>query len=241
MNDIIELKITLEGTKPPIWRQFLVDKHIDFETLHETIQIVMGWQDYHMYQFIVGKKIILAEELEYEEFNEEDQSAYASDVTLKELITKKGQKFMYEYDFGDGWLHEIEVIDFQDIKEAANIPLCIAGSMACPPEDCGGLPGYYNMINTLKTKDEEYDDLIEWLGTDYDPEKFSIDDVNDDLNADDYWDDDWDDDDDDWDDDDEDWDDDDEDWDDDDEENGIEEEDNPKKNGKKDEDNWTLF
>ena len=97
-----------------------------------------------------------------------------------DLLTKEKEKIIYEYDFGDGWEHNIILEKNFPIDDTIIYPTCLTGKMNCPPEDCGGIWGYYNMLEVLKQPGhEEYDDYIEWLGEEFDPSYFNKDEVND--------------------------------------------------------------
>lgn len=194
---ICHLRITLRETKPPIWRRVAVPADITLGQLHEVIQIAMGWTDSHLHQFIVQDKSLkrgpdviarMVEEGRWDEvaiasrgvrifgpkadplgggldLEGEDEDA----VTLGEVCPKVRSKLTYEYDFGDGWEHVIEV---QKIVEPNP-------GEAYPPEDCGGVFGYYHMLEVAADPEhEEYDEIIEWMGEDFDPEAFDIDEVN---------------------------------------------------------------
>ena len=101
-------------------------------------------------------------------------------VTLAEVCPKVKSKLTYEYDFGDGWEHTIEVQKIEEPKPGVEYPVCLAGKLACPPEDCGGIYGYYHMLDVVADADhEEHDDMAEWLGDDFDSDAFDIDEVND--------------------------------------------------------------
>jgi hypothetical protein len=170
--------------------------------LHEVIQIIMGWTNSHLHQFIVpdlrpkptsneirllgqgGPRDKLAGRMQRERRLSDPQMEVegAEDegkVKLSELAPAVKSKFIYEYDFGDSWGHLIEVVKIGPPDEGVKYPMCIAGKLACPPEDCGGLGGYYNMLKTLKDpKREDYEDMLEWIDEDFDPERFDIEDIN---------------------------------------------------------------
>lgn len=197
-----ELKITLRGSKPPIWRQVAVPSDIRLSNLHDVIQVVMGWTDSHLHQFIVqdqrpkptsveirslgrsGQWDKLAERMQRERYLSDPQAELenAEDerkVKLSELAPTVKNKFIYEYDFGDGWEHLIEVVKIYPPAEGVKYPICLAGKLACPPDDCGGLGGYYNMLEVVKDpKHEDYENVLEWIGEDFDPERFDIDEIN---------------------------------------------------------------
>jgi hypothetical protein len=142
MNDeIYRFKISLKGSEPLIWRRFLVNKDITFRQFHGIIQAVMGWEDRHMYSFAFKKFHILRPEMDAYFFGE--SSPYANEVNLYEMVYRVGRKFMYIYDFNDDWQHEIVFEKRLPIAENMLFPLCLEGEIACPPEDRGGLKGYY--------------------------------------------------------------------------------------------------
>jgi hypothetical protein len=100
-------------------------------------------------------------------------------MKLCELAPAVKSKFIYEYDFGDGWKHEIKTVKIGPPAEGVSYPVCLAGELACPPEDCGGLWGYYNKLEILKNpKHIDYEDTLEWMGDDFDPQRFDIDTIN---------------------------------------------------------------
>jgi len=170
-----QFKIFLEE-KSEIWRRFLVNDSLTFERLHLIIQIVMGWENYHLYEFNVnGMKIgRLDEECDYEITD-------SKKTKLSDCITNKIKKLSYIYDFGDSWEHEIILEKIDDDK--IRVPICLEGKNACPPEDCGGIGGYENILKIRKNKNHpDYKELIiDWLGEGFNPEKFDIKKVNKEL------------------------------------------------------------
>jgi hypothetical protein len=182
MNDIIQLKVTLQGTEPPIWRRFLVDKKTTFFVLHEIIQIVMGWEDEHLYEFkMKGYKIGDAEELG--DFGSGDIKFVDDETaTLEGMGLVLRNKFEYLYDFGDTWRHQILVEKFLPRDEKLKYPVCIDGELNCPPEDCGGVGGFYQILEIIADKKHpERKEMLEWLGGRYDPERFNMNQVNKEL------------------------------------------------------------
>ncbi len=176
MNEILQLKIVLKDTKPPIWRRILVHKNTTFFDLHNIIQIVMGWENYHLYEFnFLNYRISEIDE----EFGFDDDIIDSFKITIGEIISKEKQTFQYDYDFGDGWEHKITFEKFLNIEDNKQYPICTAGKLNCPPEDCGGTWGYYELLNILKDKNHpERKERIEWLGEDYNPEHFDIEEIN---------------------------------------------------------------
>ena len=178
-NDIfqmIQLKITLCGTNPLIWRRILIPDSITFFDLHHVIQISMGWSNSHYFEFNVGDY-----EIGYpnKKFDQSESLADANKVTADALLTKAGIRFTYVYDFGDHWEHTVEVEKFLAEAQGKIRPVCLEGNLNCPPEDSGGLHGFYNLLEILKDKRHpEYREIKTWLGRDYDSEKFDIEKIN---------------------------------------------------------------
>ena len=179
MNDIIQLKVTLEKTEPAIWRRVQVERSSTFFELHHTIQIVFGWKNYHLYEFLIDGHILGAPEDYVANISSTEEGVIdARDITL-DLIIEPGEKFSYVYDFGDSWKHNIEVEKFLPNEQEKKYPICIDGELRCPPEDCGGIRGYYDMLEILKDKkNPEYKDTKIWVGRNFKPEHFDKEKVN---------------------------------------------------------------
>jgi len=176
-NEIIQLKITLRGTEPPIWRRIQVASDISLFELHHIIQLAMGWENYHLFQFKI--KNYFYGMPEHDLHFADDRIIDAMTIRLNDVLLKPKQKFEYEYDFGDGWKHVIEFEKNLSVNEKQNYPFCLDGELNCPPEDIGGIPGYYFMIDVLsKKRHPEKKHLLEWLGGNYDPKHFDKELVN---------------------------------------------------------------
>ncbi len=167
-SNVYQFKITLKSTKPKIWRRIQIPENYSFWDLHVAIQNAMGWYDCHLHQFEMNTRIGFRVIIGSEDCDElEDKAKIA-----KYFLFPK-DKASYEYDFGDGWEHEIVLEKILPAVTGNKYPQCIAGERACPPEDCGGVWGYENLLTIIKNpKHEEYEDRIEWLGSEFDPEKF---------------------------------------------------------------------
>jgi len=135
--EICQLKITLRYIRPPVWRRVQVLSDITLAKLHRIIQLAMGWYDSHLHQFIVGEKYYGVPSIdEFSELELKDERK----ARLSQVLWKSKQKMVYEYDFGDGWEHEILLEKVLQPDPGVRYPRCIGGARACPPEDCGG-PG----------------------------------------------------------------------------------------------------
>ncbi len=164
------LKVELDRVSLPVWRRIIVPAHISLDRLHDVLQIVLGWFDYHLYEFGIGTKT-------YTEAPEsKDDGLDAAKYTLEELVKKKGKTFAYRYDFGDNWVHIITleqiVGEDQFVSELSKeeelglvrIPLmCMDGARACPPEDIGGAFGYQEFCEAItNSKHHRHKELAGW-------------------------------------------------------------------------------
>ena len=176
---IYQIKVTLEGSKPPIWRRILLRSDVTLAELHRLIQAAMGWWDYHLHQFIVGQTYFGEPHPDYG-FEMHDEKR----VKLDQIVTGEKFKFRYEYDFGDSWLHNLLVEKVLPPEPDQPYPMCIKGKGACPPEDVGGIWGYYMFLEAIQDPDHpEHEDYLEWVGGEFDPEAFDLDEANEALRA----------------------------------------------------------
>jgi hypothetical protein len=180
LREIYQIKISLIGAKPPIWRTVLVDSHVTLDELHEIIQLSMGWSDSHLHQFIANEKSygFIDEDLDLDldlDFEMKDESQFK----LSQLLTNEKDSLIYEYDFGDSWEHQVLLEKILPFDTKISLPVCIKGKRACPPEDCGGIWGYEELLEVISNpKNPEYEEMLEWLDEDFDPEAFVLEDVN---------------------------------------------------------------
>jgi hypothetical protein len=172
-GEVFQLKITLKGIRPSIWRRVLVPD-CTLDELHKIIQAAMGWENCHLYAFKFGPVEFTHPDADNGELSMEDATA----IGLSELIGQARQKFIYTYDFGDCWDHEVLVEKTSRAEPGQELPLCVQGSRACPPEDVGGAPGYAEYLEALADpSSERYEELLGWRG-EFDPEAFDVDAVN---------------------------------------------------------------
>lgn len=177
---IYQVKVTLKGSKPPIWRRLEVEADTRLDRLHDILQVAMGWTNSHLHQFIVGRTF-------YGELHP-DYDGWGADmldekkVKLSQLATREGFKFIYEYDFGDSWEHELLLEKILVPEVGINYPRCVKGKRACPPEDVGGVWGYESFLEAIRDPNHpEHLDMLDWLGEDFDPEAFNLAETNDAL------------------------------------------------------------
>ena len=173
-GEVYQLKVTLRGTKPPVWRRLLVPASMKLSKLHDVLQVAMGWTDSHMHMFRVG-------DLNYGVPSPDDWDEVLDErkATVGQALPRAKSKLVYEYDFGDSWEHEVLVEKVLDAEPGVAYPVCVAGKRACPPEDCGGVWGYAEFLEAIRDPEHpEHDGMLEWVGGDFDPEDFDLDDVN---------------------------------------------------------------
>ena len=187
-NKTYKIKITLKGSKPSIWRRVLIPSDLSLPDFHKVIQTTMGWTNSHLHQF-AKDRTYYSPEMESDSLwdDDDDDDLDYSKYKVSDLLNKEKDKITYEYDFGDGWKHVIVLEKIGD--ESMNIKdvTCLAGKNNCPPEDCGGLWGYYDMLEILKDPHhEEYEDYSDWLGDEFDPTYFDVEEVNEILRTDDF-------------------------------------------------------
>ena len=174
---IYQLKVTLKGSKPPIWRRIQTRGDITLAHLHYVIQDAMGWENDHLHQFEVGGVAYAEHSPDFPELSFATKDEWRT--RLSRVAPAVGRKFTYEYDFGDGWDHSILVEKILEPEPGVHYPRCLVGRRACPPEDCGGIWGYYQMLETLGNPEaQDYEVVREWMAPNFDPDAFSVDAVN---------------------------------------------------------------
>ncbi|MGH9948954.1 MAG: plasmid pRiA4b ORF-3 family protein [Pyrinomonadaceae bacterium] len=163
---ICQFKISLLGISPTIWRRILVPESYTFWDLHVAIQDAMGWLDYHLHQYRIFDfftEEIVQFGIPFDDIGD-DGIEPSWDAEIDAYFIDPGDEGIYEYDFGDGWQHEVLLEGVFLGEIGVKYPKCIGGEMACPPEDCGGIGGYENLLNILKNpKDEEHEFMVDWL------------------------------------------------------------------------------
>ena len=170
---VYQLKIALIGTKPPIWRRLLVARNVTLQRLHFIFQKAMGWETSHLHMFET-------EAGRYGEPNPEwDYVQYHLSWRLYHVAYSAGHSFTYIYDMGYGWRHQVEVEAISPDPRYCGVPLCLDGARACPPEDCGGIGGYAELLGILANpRHERHRRMKQWLGGPFDPEAFDREAVN---------------------------------------------------------------
>ncbi len=177
----VELEISLRYIKPRIWRRFVAPGGIKLHKLHDVIQAVMGWTDSHLHSFRAGHHEYVMRDPGDAGWQDTMRDTIIHDErrhSLADLVSAKGDKFSYTYDFGDNWEHDIKVKSITPSPEPLKFAFCVLGARACPPEDCGSVPGYEELCEALPNpKHPEHGHWQDWIG-DYDPEAFDLDGIN---------------------------------------------------------------
>jgi hypothetical protein len=175
-SSIHRIKVTLCGSKPPIWRRLEVPSVINLEQMHHIVQKAFGWESCHMWVFSTSAG----------EFGVSDRELghrSASAKKLRDVVRRAGDRIAYTYDFGDDWEHDVLVEAVTATKTGTTYPRCLSGRRAGPPEDCSGTWGYENLLQILADpSDEEHHERLEWLGLrsagEFDPDAFNLDAIN---------------------------------------------------------------
>ncbi len=171
-----QLRIVLLHAKPPIWRRVLVPPSMYLDDLHYLIQVVMGWEDSHLHMFFKGDQRYSRPDPWRHQFRmpgtprELDERQHR----IHHLLEREGDWMTYMYDFGDSWEHKVTLQKILPYKRGSRLPACISGRRRCPPEDCGGVWGYQEMLESLADPNaRDHEHVKEWIGEDFDPEVFS--------------------------------------------------------------------
>jgi hypothetical protein len=174
MKKVLQVKLVLKGSgKPPIWRQVLIPADINFQELHAIIQSAMGWTNCHLHQFIDESRQLF---IGIPYVSGWKEILDGRKVKISRFLKDEGDKMDYEYDFGDGWWHEIKVEKVLDPEKGKLYPAVIKGKGKCPSEDVGGIGGYRYFVEALSDPDHEgYEEMSAWSGEAYwDPHEFDL-------------------------------------------------------------------
>lgn len=170
---IYQVKVTLQGVKPPLWRRLVVSSSISLRKLHDVLQVALGWTDTHLHLFDVRGQTYGVPDPDFANDMRSDAK-----VQLDQVLVREKDAMFYDYDFGDGWRHKIVLEKIHPTSET-RASLCIAGARACPPEDCGGVWGYAKLLEVIANPSHpEHEEMLEWLGDEFDPTHFEVEEVN---------------------------------------------------------------
>jgi hypothetical protein len=176
-RSIYQIRVTLRDSRPPIWRRLELSGATSLEKLHRVLQIAFGWTNSHLHQFKVDDDSYSLPEFELDEYGDEIKNERRA--KLGQLSFRTNSSFVYHYDFGDNWIHDIVVEKVFEKKSRVVYPWCTAGERAGPPDDSGGVRGYERLQKAIKDpKDEDHERLKVWVGRGFDPEYFNLADIN---------------------------------------------------------------
>ena len=167
-NQVCTVRIELLDTDPLIWREVEVPTSITLKVLHDIVQITMGWLDQHLWEFTIDKK---SYGLPMDEDWGTAPRTDAIKVRLRDVLKPRRTTIEYLYDFGDSWHHKLILTKIRPGLPAVSYPHYVGGEWDCPPEDCGGIPGYYNMLDALAAPEHpDHAEVAEYL-EDWDPKE----------------------------------------------------------------------
>ncbi|CUW37113.1 conserved protein of unknown function [Magnetospirillum sp. XM-1] len=169
IEPIARIRIELQDIEPKIWRRVDVPLSTSLMGLHDIIQVAMGWQDEHLFDFRVGDKIYSEP---YPDDDMYERKTYnAKSIRLKTLVERGVGQFLYTYDFGDNWQHDIVIESVRDGDAEVDYPVFVDGAKRCPPDDVGGPPGFMDFLEAmLNPTHEEHRRMLEWYGKPFDPQ-----------------------------------------------------------------------
>ncbi|XP_044256452.1 uncharacterized protein y4hQ-like isoform X2 [Tribolium madens] len=177
---ILQLKITLMGILPPVWRRIHVCSSDTFEQLQEHIQRFMGWKQSHLHEFETDENIHIVD-VDYEDVFgfDFDKVVKEDKVKLSQFLKTPNDKVKYIYDFGDNWEHLVVLEKILPFKDTVCYPKCVGGRRACPPEDCGGVSGYAELLKVLANPspsecEKKVICCLDQYYPNFDPERFEV-------------------------------------------------------------------
>ena len=180
-KNVYQFKIVLHGLRPEIWRRIQVPKSYSFWDLHVAIQDAMGWQDAHLHEFKMadpGSKTLFTIGLADDDYNGPAESLLKNfledhKVAIRDWFTPENNQASYLYDFGDSWEHTVVLEEILPSQLRMSYPICIAGEQACPPEDCGGISGYQELLKALDNpRHPDHRQMKDWVGGELKPDFF---------------------------------------------------------------------
>jgi len=180
-KEVLQIRISLVGIVPPIWRRIQIPSTYSFWDLHVAIQDAIGWYDSHFHVFRLAdlrRGSLVEVGIPDDEYEVGQRTLPGWEIPIEEYLHHVFPAAVYEYDFGDGWIHVVQLEARLPARKGRSYPVCLAGEGKCPPEDCGGIGGYEELLAAIADPEHpEHDSLLEWVGGSYDPEEFKASDV----------------------------------------------------------------
>lgn len=176
-NQTLQFLIELQGIEPKIWRRIQVPSDYNFWDLHVAIQDAMGWQDSHLHHFEIKAKSKMKEVSigipDFEGSGDLPEVYPGWELAVDVYFNALGVEAKYLYDYGDDWSHTVKLEGYMHKEKGIKYPICIDGKNACPPEDCGGVGGYFNVLEVLSDNTHyDHEDMKTWVGEKWDPKQF---------------------------------------------------------------------
>jgi hypothetical protein len=177
-KQVLQFRVVLREIEPPIWRRIQVPATYSFWDLHVALQDSMGWLDCHLHAFHIGDpesgssiEIGIPDD---DGFEDQEPCLPGWEVPIGDFFVKPGDRALYAYDFGDGWEHSVVLEAIAERVPRKRYPVCIAGERACPPEDCGGVPGYEELLQVIQDPSrDDHEEMLRWLGRRFEPDVFT--------------------------------------------------------------------
>ena len=170
-TEIATLRIELKDSDPPIWRVVEVPTSITLKVLHDIVQVTMGWLDYHLWELVIDGQ---SYGLPMDEDWGTSPRKVASRTRLRDVLAPGTTRIDYTYDFGDNWQHNLTVSAVRRGEPDTAYPRFIGGERDCPPEDCGGIHGFYEMLEAKADPNHpDHAEITEWLDG-YDPDELEV-------------------------------------------------------------------
>ena len=178
-DPVYQIKVTLEYMEPDIWRRFLVSPSMTLDQLHKVLQVAFGWTNSHMHHFFDKDNKFYEPPNPYPNPFGDAPPDDSRKTRLIDVLPQVKSALRYEYDMGDSWMHFIALEKILPDAGTAQLPCCVDGANAGPPDDCCGPPGYGHLLEALANPaHEEHDEMREWVGAGFDPAHVNLEAIN---------------------------------------------------------------
>ena len=176
---VYQIKVTMDYIAPEIWRRFLLPASMTLDQLHQVLQVAFGWSNSHLHHFFTQENKFYEPPSPYRSPFGDEPPGDSRKTRLAEVLPHVKSALRYEYDMGDSWLHFIELEKILARESGTQLPVCTGGANAGPPDDCGGPPGYANLLEALADpKHPEHAEMLDWIGASFDPAQCDLASIN---------------------------------------------------------------